>query len=708
MSSNSPMIRRISLVYWLIVLLGIGIILQIIRLQFNRELKDDGQKISYKEEILPAVRGNILAKDGRLLVVSMPFYEIRMNCVMAPDSVFNAQIGPLATELAKFFGDKSAEKYRTEIINERKKGNQYKRINTRLVNYLELQQLKKFPLFQRRGVLDPQEKSRREYPYNRLAYRTVGFINEEGKGVGVEESFDQYLRGIPGKRMVQRIPGSDWMPISSEVDFAPRDGIDVITTLDVDIQDAAESALRELLTKDPLFEGATAIVMETATGEIRAIANMRRNTDNTYDEQFNYAIGQPTEPGSTFKLATLICLLEDNHVTLETPINTENGRWRYHGNDFIDSHSGLGTISMQEVLEQSSNVGFAKTAVNFYGGSLNQERRFIDRLYAMNLNKPLGLQITGERAPTMHYPEKGSAAWSGLTLPMMAMGYGLELTPMQTLTFYNAVANNGKMVKPKFVTSLQNKQGSVEKEFPTEVINSSICSPAVIKQVQKALQAVVEKGTARGIKDSRYTIAGKTGTARLLFTNSQGKKVYSEDGYRKHQASFVGYFPAESPKYTSIVVLYSDKTRGNFYGATWAAPVFKKIADKLYVANRDWICNAEKINPEPEKIPLVKGGPKKEIDIVLNELNIPVKRVSGDVKWVDVRKNEELAEQVSREVQTDVLPSVVNMGLKDALFLLENMKLKVSFSGRGRVLKQTPEAGTPIKQGQQVSLEMGI
>jgi len=708
MSSNTHMIRRIGLIYSLIVLLSIGIIVKIVLLQFNKELKDIGEKISYNEEVLPAVRGSILAKDGRLLAVSMPFYEIRMNCIMSPDSLFNSQIGLLAAELANFFKDKSAAQYKTELQKERAKKNQYKRINTRLVNYMDLQKIKQFPLFDKRGVLVLEEKSRREYPYNRLAFRTVGYINSEGKGAGIEESFDSYLRGVPGQRMVQRIPGGDWMPVNSAADLVPRDGVDVVTTIDVDIQDAAESALRELLTKDPLFEGATAIVMETASGEIRAIANMQRNPDNTYDERFNYAIAHPTEPGSTFKLATLIALLEDNHVTLETPINTENGVWRYHKNDFRDSHSGLGIISMQEVLEQSSNVGFAKTAVDYYGGNLTQERRFIDRLYSMNLNKPLGLQITGERAPTMHYPEKNSNTWSALTLPMMAMGYGLELTPLQTLTFYNAVANNGKMVKPKFVSSLQTKSGKTEKEFPTEIINSSICSPAVLKQVQQALRAVVQKGTARGINDSRYSIAGKTGTARLLFTNSQGKKVYSEDGYRKHQASFVGYFPAEAPKYTVIVVLYSDKTRGNFYGATWAAPVFKKIADKLYVANQDWICEAQPISETLEEIPFIKGGQKSEIDKVLDELKIPSTRLPKDTEWIDLKKSDESIAQVSKNVQQQIIPSVVNMGLKDALFLLENMDLKVSFSGRGKVLKQSPDAGTPINKGQQIYLDLGI
>ncbi len=702
MSEHKHIIKRIGLVYWLVVLLGVAIVGQIVRLQFNRELKEDGQKVSFKEEDLPALRGNILAHDGRVLAISLPYYELRLDCTVAHDTTFNKYVGPLAVGLSNFFKDKSAEQYKAELVRDRKKGNKYKKISSRLVNYTELQQIKKLPLFnlgQNKGGLVAEQKSQRKNPYNRLAYRTIGWQNTEGVGVGIEDAFDSYLRGTPGKRMVQRLPGGDWMPVNSDVDKEPHDGLDVVTTLDVDIQDAAETALRGLLVEKPVFEAGTAIVMETATGEIRAIANMKRNNDGSYDESFNYAIGWATEPGSTFKLATLISLLEDNYVTLQTPVNCENGSWQYYNKVFSDSHKGLTTIPMQAVLEQSSNVGFAKTAVQFY--AKGKEKQFVDRLFAMNLNKPLGLQINGEVSPRMNYP--GDKSWSGLSLPMMAMGYEVTLTPMHTLTFYNAVANNGKMVKPKFVTTIQTKSGAVQRTFGTEVISSSICSPTVLKEVRTALRAVVEKGTAKAIDDPRYNIAGKTGTSRLLLSNGK----YDRYGLKKHQASFVGFFPAEAPRYTAIVVLYSEETLANFYGGTWAAPVFKQIADKLYVANSDWPANAQANVDKLDNMPLVKGGKKSEVDEVLRELDIPSKRLSKDVQWVGVSRNETYVEEVAKNTSNKTVPSVVNMGLKDALFLLENIDLQVSFSGKGRVLRQSIEAGSPVAKGQSIYLELG-
>jgi cell division protein FtsI (penicillin-binding protein 3) len=683
--------------------------IRILLLQFDSELKQEGKKVSFRQEELPALRGHILANDGRVLAISLPYYELRIDVgeKLLSDAAFTKRVDLLAKNLADFFKDKSAEKYKAEFKQARKEGNRYKRLTPRLVSYPELQIIKTFPLLHpeqdertkkitlQSGLIVVQ-KSKRTNPYNRLAYRTIGWKNEDGVGVGIEDAFDSYLRGTSGKRMVQRLPGGEWMPLNSDVDVVPHDGMNVVTTLDVDIQDAAETALREQLTERPFFEAGTAIVMEVATGEIRAIANMKRNADGSYDESFNYAIGWATEPGSTFKLATLMSLLEDNHMSLSTPVDVSGGQWRYYNKSFSDSHSGLGVVPLQTVFEQSSNVGFAKSAVQYY--AQGNEKQFVDRLCLMNLNKPLGLQIKGEASPTISYP--GDRTWSGLSLPMMAMGYEVSLTPMHTLTLYNAVANNGKMVKPKFVKAIQDKRGVIRKEFPTEVISSSVCSPTVLRDVRHALQCVIEKGTARNINDARYHISGKTGTSRLVFEG-----VYEKDGFKKHQASFVGFFPSEAPKYSAIVVLYSEKTRQNFYGATWAAPVFKHIADKLYVANDDWF-PAEQTNGTPVGMPMVKGGRKVEVENVLTKLEIPSVRVSKDTQWVGVRSNKTHVQEVTKDVADNTLPSVVNMGLKDALYLLENMDLRVTFTGKGRVVKQSPEPGGKAYKGQQIYLEL--
>jgi cell division protein FtsI (penicillin-binding protein 3) len=698
MPENNHIIRRIELVYWLVVLFGLIIMVRIIYLQFNTNLREEGQKISIKQEDLPALRGNILANDGRVLAISLPYYELFIDCTVAPDSVFNKHIGALSTAMAKFFKDKTAEQYKRELIKARTEKKRYRRLNPQLVSYTELQTVKKFPLFnlgRNKGGLIVEQKNRRKNPYDRLAYRTIGWKNAGGVGVGIEDAFDSYLCGTPGKRMVQRLPGGEWMPIGSDVDISPHDGMNVVTTLDVDIQDAAETALRAQLRETPVFEAGTAIVMEVATGEIRAIANMKRNANGSYDEAFNYAIGWATEPGSTFKLATLIALLEDNNMSLSSPVEVGNGQWKYYNKWFRDAHAGLGVVSLQEIFEQSSNVGFSKSAVQYY--AKGKEKQFVDRLYNMNLNKQIGLQIKGEASPTIGYP--GDKTWSGLSIPMMAMGYEVLLTPIHTLTLYNAVANNGKMVKPKFVKAVQDKQGVTQKEFPTELISSSICSPVVLEDVHKALRSTVEKGTAKKINDNRYQISGKTGTSRLVFNG-----VYEKNGFKKHQASFVGFFPSEAPKYSAIVVLYSEETKDNFYGATWAAPVFKQIADKLYVANNDWISTAQ---AEKKTMPLVKGGKKTEVAEVLGELNIPVQSQPEDVQWIGVLSKEDHVQEVTKKITTNEIPSVVNMGLKDALFLLENMDLKVLFSGKGRVLKQSPEAGTKLVKGRQIFLELG-
>ncbi|MDR0581987.1 MAG: PASTA domain-containing protein [Prevotellaceae bacterium] len=671
---------------------------RIIYLQFNTDLREKGEEISIKQEDLPALRGNILANDGRVLAISLPYYELFIDCTVAPEPVFNEHIGALSAAMAKFFKDKTAEQYKRELIKAREEEKRYKRLNPRLVNYTELQTVKTFPLLnlgRNKGGLIVEQKSRRKNPYDRLAYRTIGWKKAGGVGVGIEDAFDSYLRGTPGKRMVQRLPGGEWMPLSSDVDISPRDGMNVVTTLDVDIQDAAETALRAQLRETPVFEAGTAIVMEVATGEIRAIANMKRNANGSYDEAFNYAIGWATEPGSTFKLATLIALLEDNNMSLSTPVDVGNGQWKYYDKWFRDAHAGLGIVSLQEIFEQSSNVGFAKSAVQYY--AKGKEQQFVDRLYNMNLNKHIGLQIKGEANPTIGYP--GDKTWSGLSIPMMAMGYEVLLTPIHTLTLYNAVANNGKMVKPKFVKAIVDKRGITQKEFSTELISSSICSPDVLADVHKALRSTVEKGTAKKINDNRYHISGKTGTSRLVFNG-----VYEQNGFKKHQASFVGFFPSDAPKYSAIVVLYSEKTRDNFYGATWAAPVFKQIADKLYVADNDWIPTAQ---AEKRTMPLVKGGKKTEVSEALDELNIPLQAQPKNVQWVGVLSKEDCIQEVTKKITTNEIPSVVNMGLKDALFLLENMDLNVLFSGKGRVLKQSPEAGTKLVKGQRIFLELG-
>lgn len=586
--SNKMMIVYIC--YLLTALLAIG---QIVRLQFFSDYKDQLDAIVYRTIDIPAYRGSILGYDGRVLANTVPFYEIRIDCSVPGDDMLNRNLNGLSLALSRFFGDRSATAYEKEILQarvEKKPGYRNLPLGNRLVSHDELQEIRGFPIFdqgQYRGGLIATQKEKRIYPYGRLAYRTIGYISQdEQSGVGIEYAYNAYLKGHPGKQRVRRRSGDDkWVPISSRPEVAPKNGIDIVTTIDISIQGAAESALREQLSKDSTFEGATAVVMEVSTGAIRAIVNMKKMKSGSYDETFNYAISESTNPGSTFKLATLIALLEDGYVRLSDSVDTGRNGWRYYGKTFTEAGGSYGTISVQQAFEKSSNVAFARLAVDKYG---NREKQFINRLYNMKLNERLNIELIGEGRAQIPFP--GEPGWSRLSLPMIAMGYEMKLTPLHVLTFYNAIANNGRMVTPYFIESFM-QHGRVMEQFEHTPLSGTLCTPSTLKAVHRALRGVVEHGTASRINDPRYSISGKTGTAQIAYDGA-----FVHNGYRKHQASFVGFFPSENPKYSMIVILYSSPTRGNFYGASWAAPVFKKIADHIYITNPFW--NAPLVAPE--------------------------------------------------------------------------------------------------------------
>ena len=660
---NKGILKRIYIIYTVLIILAVSVMWKIAYTQFFADIEITDVEMSFRQEEIEANRGAILARDGRPLSVSVPYFQIRIDCVASTDSVFNKHIAGLAKELSLFFKDRSSSAYESDLKRSRTQGKRYKAIGNRLVDYSEMLIIKQFPLFNlgvNRGGFIAEKKNRRNTPYGRLAYRTIGFINTQGVGVGIEGSYDYYLRGIPGSQTVQRMLGEEWVPVNSEDVTQPRDGYDIQTTIDIDIQECVENALREQLAQADVFEGATAIVMDVASGAVRAIANMKRDGSNNFDESYNYAIGQATEPGSTFKLATLVALLEDGFVKLDTPIDAERGRWTYKGTLFSDvTAGGYGNIDVLTAFEKSSNVAFAKLATEYYAGN---EKRYVDRIMNMKLNERFNLDIMGEARAVMYTPS--DPLWSSNSLPMMAIGYFSLITPLHTLTFYNAIANNGKMVKPYFIENLQ-RNGVIEKSFPSQQISGSICSKRTIEAVHKALRGVVENGTAKPINDTRYQISGKTGTAQIAFDG----KYIDADGNRKHQASFAGFFPSDDPKYSVIVVLYTNKTRANFYGGSWAAPVFKKIADKIYATSPEW----------------------KE----------PIKTVGATPPPSYI-----LAKADRGNVVADTIPDVTNMGLKDALYLLENMGYKVKFNGRGVIVNQVPEPGAELRRGGLIELQL--
>jgi cell division protein FtsI (penicillin-binding protein 3) len=705
MSVKREILFRLGVVYVMFILLGIAIIGKMLHIQFveGNRLRALAKTITYKDITVEPIRGDICAIDGRLLATSVPYFELRIDLKAAglTNELFNANIDSLAISLSNFFRDKSHYSYRSELINARKfaRNNRFYPMGSRLVNYIELQEIKSFPLLRlstNQGGFIPVQVNKRIKPHASLASRTIGTINEDGLAVGIEGAYDQVLKGKAGVSLLQKASGNAWVELSSSLQVEPQDGLDIITTLDVTLQDVAEKALRTQLKKHEAEHGSV-VLMEVKTGEVKAIANLRRNQDGTYSEAFNYAIGEGAEPGSTFKLALLIALLEDGYISLTDTIDTRKGHIQYFDKVITDSkEGGHGKISLKEAFELSSNVAMTELITRYYK---TREKNFVDRLYAMKLNQPLGIPLKGEATPYIKYP--GDKLWSGISLQMMSIGYEVKLTPLQILTLYNAIANNGKMIKPKFVHSIR-KHGQVERIFRTEVINPSICSRRTLNRVREVLEGVVEKGTAKNLKNANYKIAGKTGTAQI----ARGTTGYRDGSGISYQASFVGYFPADDPKFSCIVVVNSP-SRSVYYGNVVAGPIFKEIADKVYSTNPDWFPEIER-RPKLAEMPESKNGFGPELLTVFSELRVPFETDHKDIRWVSTRRHDESVELRSRSINENLVPDVTGMCLKDAIFLLENRGLRVIVNGRGAVRKQSISPGSSATRGEKIILEMSM
>lgn len=694
--------KKMALIYKLFALIALAVVGKIAYMQFIAPTDTTAVDIAYREETIEAIRGDIMARDGRPMATSVPYYQIRMDCVVPNEDTFKKYIDDLSVSLAEFFKNKSAKKYKEELVKARKEGKRYKALGNRLVDYTELAQIKKFPILKlgaNRGGIIVEQKYRRNNPYGRLAYRTIGFINTEGVGVGIEGSCDYYLKGTPGKQTIQKMLGGEWRPVTGVEGVAPKDGYDILTTIDIEIQEAAEKALREQLAKGMGIEGGTAIVMEVATGAVRAIANMKKMGDS-YDESYNYGIGDATEPGSVFKLMTLVSLLEDGYVTLEDPIDGGNGKWSYGGHTYSDTHA-YGMMDVKTALAKSSNVAFAKLAVTYYEG---KEQQYVDRLNSMKVGERFNLDIQGEGRASIYGPS--DAMWSRSSLSSMAIGYATLLTPLHTLAFYNAIANDGKMMKPYFIENYQ-ENGEIVKNFGPQVMSGSICSKETAREARRALRHVVEIGTGRFMNNSKFKIAGKTGTSRIAFG---GKIGYEKNGFRRYQASFAGFYPADNPKYSAIVVLYSGETRGNFYGGSWAGPVFKQIADHIYSTSSNWepvLDGNSKNVPAPEVATGRLDAQSKvlaELGVEFTKVDINERNMSGWAKFSKDTSGNLAATNFSTD--NDSLANVVNMGLKDAVYLLENSGYKVQFEGYGKVVAQEPAPGSKVPEGSTVILKL--
>ena len=702
MDARKDILWRVYLIFLFVCLFGLAIIGQVIRLQFVQgnywKSKADSLTTAYRN--IEAARGNVYAADGSLLATSVPIYEVRMdvNAEALTNEVFNKNIDSLVLALADLFKDKTEREYKRELINARRNGERYYLLQ-RNVSYNELKSMRTFPMFRMgryKGGLIVAEKSRREKPFQELAKRTIGYDIDSIKPVGLEGAYSEYLKGIGGKRLMQKLSGDVWMPINDDNEIDPQDGKDIITTIDINIQDVAEHALQTQLEEHHADHGC-AVLMEVATGEIKAIANLSKDSSGNYKEYYNYAIGESTEPGSTFKLASMIAAMEDGYVDLGDTVNLENGTHKYYDQTMTDSHAPeKKKVTAQRAFEVSSNVGISKLIYQSYW---KNPQAFIDRICKMKLNDSLGLQIPGETSPLVKNTKDKS--WSGVTLPFMSIGYEVRLTPLQILTFYNAVANNGKMVKPMFVKEIR-QRGKLIKNFPTTVINEAICSQKTIDKAKKLLEGVVENGTASNLKNANYKIAGKTGTAQIANKN-YGYKYNAKISY---QASFVGYFPADNPKYSCIAVVYSP-SNDVYYGGAVAAPIFKEIADKVYASSLE--LHKEYGTPLADKsvkIPFAYAGYQKDIQKVFKAVDMNSSSQNQNAEWVAAVEKDNNINLIERKNSSGV-PNVVGMGLRDAIYLLENYGLHVKIKGKGIVTKQSIDAGIKVEKGSQIIIELG-
>ena len=620
-----------------------------------------------KNDTIFGNRGNVYAADGNLLATSISSYTIRMDVVSVKGKVFEKNIAALTKELSNMLGGKSSY-YENKLRDAKKRGNRYLLI-ARNIGYNDYMRMKSFPIFNLGvygGGFIAEQKTVREHPIGRIAERTVGYSDHRG-GAGIEGAFSKYMKGENGWRLKQKIAKGQWKPINDVNEKEPQDGKDVITTIDVNIQDITHYALLKQMESFEADHGC-AVVMETETGEIKAISNLGRTSSGKYYEKRNYAVWESHEPGSTFKLASLMAGLEDKVIDTSTVIDTEKGKIFINNRKIEDSNwEGYGKISLARVFEVSSNVGIVKAVRKHYD---KRPEKFIKRIKQFGLDQQTGVKIVGEGKPFIPTP-KGKQ-WNPIALEWMAWGYGVSLTPLQTLMFYNAVANNGELVKPRFVKGLK-VGGEIVEKFDKVVLNKRIARQTTIDKVTKIMENVVKKGTAEEIYSPNFSMAGKTGTAKKWIPRKKNEKGEYEGGYyssKKYVASFAGFFPVKKPKYSCIVVIHEPDVKKGYYGAKVAAPVFKEIAHKIYTST-------------PSSV-------QKVTDSIIN--------ASVDKDFDNYRK-------ISNKYKT-IMPRVLGMSGMDAISVLENLGLKVEFSGLGKVMEQSIDKGTKIKKGATVYLKL--
>ena len=705
-------LMKTYLVYLLILVFGIAIIVKIILMQTrdNSELLERAEQREYRVKTLEASRGNIFSSDGQLMATSIPLYDVFFD-YKAVDSVYLAEnIDSLCRQMANLFPKRNASQWKAFFAEGKAKKNRHYKIALNITQ-TELRQMQDFVIFNRglyKGGIIYEKKIRREHPYKELASLMLGMANEDkGYYFGIEGAYNDYLKGENGRQLVRRIHHGDWIPVNSVEDTDAKNGDDVVTTFDIKLQDIVESALNNTLTTNKAEQGC-AILMDVETGYVKALANLRLNHETgKYEESYNVALTERYEPGSVFKIASMVVLLNHHENTKLTDlVNIGTGPIKFSNRTMKDDHSFAkgGICTVQEVIEQSSNKG---TAVLITKAFAAHPEKYVDGLYALGLNKKIGTGITGEAQPVIKHPndktKDGRKLWSNVSLPWMSIGYEVNVTPMQLLTLYNAIANGGRMMKPQFVTEIRRGNQTIEKYDPI-VLNEHIASPESIEKLQTMLEGVTIRGTAkRQFIDCVVSVAGKTGTAQY-YDKVQGY-AYHEPGIGRklYNTTFVGYFPTDKPRYSCIVMVSRAR------GAKWAAggvsaPGFREIAEKVY-ATRIGIQEDDSLTMQKDQ----QWGPvlarhEKETSY-LNGISKDFNDFAINGDWVTVESTE--SGQISiREAQLaeNIVPNVVGMDVTDAVYLLENMGVKTMFNGQGTVKEQSLHAGDTLKANSVIHL----
>ena len=689
---------RLYIVYFLVLLLGGGIISQIFYLQIFRgeQLKSDAKKQIFDSRKVVAPRGNIYAANEQKtsLALSVPRYKVYVDLITINEIDFKSKVYELSDSLSLLLGKRSSDEWVQVLKQQRLDSNRYFHI-TKGLRKDQIERLKKFPIFnlgKYRGGCIIIKSNQRVKPYGMLANRTVGYaVENQGKKpilVGLEGAFNNYLKGQNGQMLMEKIRGNEWKPVDDNLSLEPVPGSDIYTSIDVNIQDVAEEALLKQLQAQKAQKGC-AVLMEVKTGFVKAIANLSYDTESdSYFEAQNHAVGLASEPGSTFKLASLLVALEQGKVKITDTVNM-TGRYEFYDNFLTDGGKVYGKNTVKSAFEKSSNIISQIIFENYK----NSPQEFIDGLKKIGIHQKLGLDILGEGTPLIK--EASDPTFTGITLPWMSIGYELKMTPLQTLALYNAVANNGVFLKPQFVKLIKNGN-EIQREFTPRILNSSICSPSTLEDLQEMLEGVVERGTAKNIKARGFKIAGKTGTSKIAI----GSKGYGN----QYQASFCGYFPSQNPIYSCIVVVQGPTK--NIFGSVVSGTVFKEIADKVYAL--EFHKENRLKNDSTNHFPYSRNGDKDAFLVASESMGIPVQDHSAPTSnFISSRTGNKAIKIFNKKIQKGLVPDVVGMGLIDAVYVLEKFGLLVQPIGSGIVRKQSVKPGYRINKGQKIILQLG-